>query len=203
MSRPATAPAPTSRWSCRTDRRCVCSAMRRSAAANPSWRSVCRFLVASANRPIPAAGLLRPGEPDCAGFPFGLWTRLLAESWRVPARGLLLGGGCRWLPAAAFGDCRLPLRGARSPLHGGADHHRVRHPPGADDRGPPSARSRRSRLAGESGLSRTARSAGRCRRRAGAGRGRRRRIVAARRTAGRRRGRSSSASRPRINIHWA
>jgi GntR family transcriptional regulator / MocR family aminotransferase len=51
-----------------------------------------RALVSPANRPIPAQGLLRPGEPDCAGFPFGLWARLVAESWRAPARGVLLGG---------------------------------------------------------------------------------------------------------------
>jgi GntR family transcriptional regulator/MocR family aminotransferase len=51
-----------------------------------------RALVSPANRPIPAQGLLRPGEPDCAGFPFGLWARLVAESWRAPARAVLLGG---------------------------------------------------------------------------------------------------------------
>jgi len=51
-----------------------------------------RTLTAPGNRPIPAQGLLRPGEPDCAGFPFALWARLLAESWRAPERGVLLGG---------------------------------------------------------------------------------------------------------------
>ena len=71
------------------------------------------FLVASANRPIPAAGLLRPGEPDCAGFPFGLWTRLLAESWRVPARGLLLGEGAAGFPPlrSAIADYLAAARG--------------------------------------------------------------------------------------------
>jgi GntR family transcriptional regulator/MocR family aminotransferase len=74
------------------------------------------FLVASANRPIPAAGLLRPGEPDCAGFPFGLWTRLLAESWRVPSRGLLLGEGAGGFPPlrSAIADYRRRA----SQLHG-------------------------------------------------------------------------------------
>jgi len=51
-----------------------------------------RSLVAPANRPIVAQGLLRPGEPDCAGFPLALWARLLAESWRAPERAMLLGG---------------------------------------------------------------------------------------------------------------
>ncbi len=50
-----------------------------------------RSLVAPANRPIPVQGLLRPGEPDCAGFPLALWARLLSESWRAPARTMLLG----------------------------------------------------------------------------------------------------------------
>lgn len=50
-----------------------------------------RSLVAPANRPILTQGLLRPGEPDCADFPLALWARLLAESWRVPARAMLLG----------------------------------------------------------------------------------------------------------------
>jgi GntR family transcriptional regulator/MocR family aminotransferase len=50
-----------------------------------------RSLVAPANRPLPARGLLRPGEPDCAGFPLALWARLLSESWRAPARTMLLG----------------------------------------------------------------------------------------------------------------
>jgi len=50
-----------------------------------------RSLVVPANRPLPARGLLRPGEPDWAGFPLALWSRLLAESWRAPARAMLLG----------------------------------------------------------------------------------------------------------------
>jgi GntR family transcriptional regulator/MocR family aminotransferase len=71
------------------------------------------FLVASANRPIPAAGLLRPGEPDCAGFPFGLWTRLLVEAWRVPSRGLLLGEGAGGFPPlrSAIADYLAAARG--------------------------------------------------------------------------------------------
>jgi len=50
-----------------------------------------RSLVVPANRPLPTRGLLRPGEPDWAGFPLALWSRLLAESWRAPARAMLLG----------------------------------------------------------------------------------------------------------------
>jgi len=38
-----------------------------------------------------ARGLLSPGEPDCADFPFDLWARLLAQTWRGPDRRLLLG----------------------------------------------------------------------------------------------------------------
>jgi GntR family transcriptional regulator/MocR family aminotransferase len=50
-----------------------------------------RSLIAPANRPAAMPGLRRPGEPDCAGFPFALWARLLSESWRSPAHGLLVG----------------------------------------------------------------------------------------------------------------
>ncbi|MGE0118989.1 MAG: PLP-dependent aminotransferase family protein [Dongiaceae bacterium] len=48
-------------------------------------------LIAPANRPVTTAGLLRPGEPDCADFPFKLWGRLLWESWRQPAPALVAG----------------------------------------------------------------------------------------------------------------
>jgi GntR family transcriptional regulator/MocR family aminotransferase len=48
-------------------------------------------LVAPANRPVTISGLLRPGEPDFAGFPFDLWARLLWESWRRPSPTLLMG----------------------------------------------------------------------------------------------------------------
>ena len=86
---------------------------RRSRVAGPVLAKRVPFLVASANRPIPAAGLLRPGEPDCAGFPFGLWTRLLAESWRVPTRGLLLGEGAAGFPPlrSAIADYLAAARG--------------------------------------------------------------------------------------------
>ena len=46
-------------------------------------------LIAPAHRPVMTSGLLRPGEPDCTGFPFKLWARLLWESWRQPSRSLL------------------------------------------------------------------------------------------------------------------
>jgi len=60
-------------------------------ARRPRLARRVRSLVAPANRPLPTHGLLRPGEPDCAGFPLALWARLLAESWRAPARTMLLG----------------------------------------------------------------------------------------------------------------
>jgi GntR family transcriptional regulator / MocR family aminotransferase len=48
-------------------------------------------LVAPDTRPVTAAGLLRPGEPDVADFPFKLWARLLWESWRQPPKARVLG----------------------------------------------------------------------------------------------------------------
>jgi GntR family transcriptional regulator/MocR family aminotransferase len=48
-------------------------------------------LVAPATRPLTTAGLLRPGEPDCSGFPFKLWARFLWESWRQPPQALVFG----------------------------------------------------------------------------------------------------------------
>src|SRR5262249_51490048 len=61
-------------------------------------------------------GLLSPGEPDCAGFPFDLWARLLAASWRAPERRLLLGeeaAGLSTLPAAVA-DYLAAARGVRA-----------------------------------------------------------------------------------------
>lgn len=50
-----------------------------------------RSLVSPAHQPVTTSGLLRPGEPGYAGFPFKLWARLLWESWRQPQRRLLDG----------------------------------------------------------------------------------------------------------------
>jgi GntR family transcriptional regulator/MocR family aminotransferase len=63
----------------------------RSPGQPPELAQRAQSLVAPANRPVTTAGLLRPGEPDFAGFPFNLWARLLWESWRRPATGFLLG----------------------------------------------------------------------------------------------------------------
>ena len=40
-----------------------------------------------------------PGLPDPDHFPFDLWSRLLARSWRRPATGLIRSGGAGGLPA--------------------------------------------------------------------------------------------------------
>jgi len=37
-------------------------------------------------------GAFLPGLPDCSDFPFALWARLLAKSWRRPAPSLYAGG---------------------------------------------------------------------------------------------------------------
>jgi GntR family transcriptional regulator/MocR family aminotransferase len=53
--------------------------------------------------PLRSRGLFAPGLPDCNEFPFELWARLLAKTWRRPAQTLLTGGepgGFRPLRAA-------------------------------------------------------------------------------------------------------
>ena len=72
-------------------------------ARPPELAQRAQSLVAPAHRPVTTAGLLRPGEPDFAGFPFNLWARLLWESWRRPSDRLLnwqvcsrLSSPCRW-----------------------------------------------------------------------------------------------------------
>jgi GntR family transcriptional regulator / MocR family aminotransferase len=61
-------------------------------------------------------GLLSPGEPDCAGFPFDLWARLLAASWRAPEQPLLLGEEAAGLSMlrAAVADYLAAARGVRA-----------------------------------------------------------------------------------------
>jgi GntR family transcriptional regulator / MocR family aminotransferase len=72
-----------------------------------------RSLVAPSNSPLARPGLLRPGEPDCAEFPFALWARLLAEVWRAPDRGVLLGDDVAGYPPlrAAIGEYLAAARG--------------------------------------------------------------------------------------------
>ena len=86
----------------------------RSPGRPPELAQRAQSLVAPANRPVTTAGLLRPGEPDFAGFPFNLWARLLWESWRRPQRPV----SCwvRMQPAISPCEWRspttLPLRAA-------------------------------------------------------------------------------------------
>src|SRR5262249_29992790 len=58
--------------------------------AKPALSQRARSLGSGGHSP-PRRGLLGPGEPDCADFPFDLWARLLAQTWRGPDRRLLLG----------------------------------------------------------------------------------------------------------------
>lgn len=75
-----------------------------------------RWLVAPFNLPLARPGLLRPGEPDCAEFPFALWARLLAEVWRAPGRAVLLGDDAAGYPPlrAAIADYLAAARGVSS-----------------------------------------------------------------------------------------
>jgi GntR family transcriptional regulator/MocR family aminotransferase len=77
-------------------------------------------LVSSANRPATTSGLLRPGEPDCTGFPFSLWARLLWESWRQPPSALLFGKDPAGYPPlrAAIADYLAAARGVRTNADG-------------------------------------------------------------------------------------
>jgi GntR family transcriptional regulator/MocR family aminotransferase len=86
------------------------------AGRRPRLSDRTRSLVAPHNRPLAAPGLLRPGEPDCAEFPFALWARLLAEAWRAPDRGVLLGDDAAGYPPlrAAIGDYLAEARGVAS-----------------------------------------------------------------------------------------
>jgi GntR family transcriptional regulator/MocR family aminotransferase len=82
----------------------------------PRLSSRMRSLVQPANQPLARPGLLRPGEPDCAEFPFALWARLLAEAWRAPDRGVLLGDDSAGYPPlrAAIGEYLVAARGVDS-----------------------------------------------------------------------------------------
>ena len=72
-----------------------------------------RWLVSPAHRPVTTSGLLRPGEPGYAGFPFKLWARLLWESWRQPQRRLLDGSHAAGYPPlkSAIADYLAAVRG--------------------------------------------------------------------------------------------
>ncbi len=81
-------------------------------APPPELPERARSLVSPAHRPVTASGLLRPGEPGYAGFPFKLWARLLWESWRQPQHGLLNGSYATGYPPlkAAIADYLAAVR---------------------------------------------------------------------------------------------
>ena len=56
-----------------------------------------------------------PGVPDLADFPFALWARLLARSWRHPADDIIHGGDAAGLPdlRKAIADYLRQARGVR------------------------------------------------------------------------------------------
>jgi GntR family transcriptional regulator/MocR family aminotransferase len=82
----------------------------------PDLSKRARTLVAPSNLPLAGAGLLRPGEPDCSEFPFALWARLLAESWRAPERRLLVADDRAGYPPlrAAVAEYLAAARGVRA-----------------------------------------------------------------------------------------
>jgi GntR family transcriptional regulator/MocR family aminotransferase len=65
--------------------------------------------------PTRLSGLLAPGVADAGEFPFELWARLLAKSWRRPNQALVAGGAPGgFLPLRrAIADYLRLLRGAR------------------------------------------------------------------------------------------
>jgi GntR family transcriptional regulator/MocR family aminotransferase len=69
----------------------------------PSFAPLAARLATPTVMPLRSRGLFSPGLPDCAEFPFELWARLLAKTWRRPPQALLTGGepgGFRPLRAA-------------------------------------------------------------------------------------------------------
>ena len=159
-----------------------------------------RSLVSPAHRPVTTSGLLRPGEPGYAGFPFKLWARLLWESWRQPQRRLLDGSHAAGYPPlkAAIADYLAAVRGIACTANQVVIVSGIRQALTVAarlllDRGDRS-------LAGGPRLSTIARTSRRSGRKAGAGRGRRRGTVGSCRPAARRLDRSSYASFRHINI---
>jgi GntR family transcriptional regulator / MocR family aminotransferase len=69
----------------------------------PGFARLAARLAAPTVMPLRSRGLFAPGMPDCNEFPFELWGRLLAKTWRRPAPTLLTSGepgGFRPLRAA-------------------------------------------------------------------------------------------------------
>ncbi len=65
--------------------------------------------------PARLSGLLAPGVADAGEFPFELWARLLAKSWRRPSQALVAGGASGgFMPLRrAIADYLRLLRGVR------------------------------------------------------------------------------------------
>ena len=119
MSRAGAAPALMSRPICPTRRRW----RRRQALprgkgvspAAPVLAARAAALVQQHLAPPRRSGLLAPGLADVGEFPFELWARLLARSWRRPTKALATGGSPGGLLALrrAIADYLRLLRGVR------------------------------------------------------------------------------------------
>jgi GntR family transcriptional regulator / MocR family aminotransferase len=74
-----------------------------------------RALADGRHAPARLSGLLAPGVADPGEFPFELWARLLAKSWRRPSLALATGGAAGGLLSlrAAIADYLRLLRGVR------------------------------------------------------------------------------------------
>ena len=81
----------------------------------PSLARHAGVLADGRHAPARLSGLLAPGIADPGEFPFELWARLLARSWRRPSRGLAAGGvPGGFLPLRqAIADYLRLLRGVR------------------------------------------------------------------------------------------
>jgi GntR family transcriptional regulator/MocR family aminotransferase len=84
-------------------------------APAPALASRAEPLIQAQHAPPRRSGLLAPGLADVGEFPFEVWARLLARSWRRPARALATGGSPGGLPALrqAIADYLRLLRGVR------------------------------------------------------------------------------------------
>jgi GntR family transcriptional regulator/MocR family aminotransferase len=93
------------------------TAPRGTAAAAPQLAKRSSILLASRTRdPVPAGNLapcFMPGHIDSTTFPFTLWSRLLAKSWRHPQRMIVDGGDPGGYPPlrAAIADYLRQARG--------------------------------------------------------------------------------------------
>ncbi len=81
----------------------------------PTLSAHAAFLADGRHAPSRLTGLLAPGVADAGEFPFELWARLLAKSWRRPSQALATGGAPGgYLPLRrAIADYLRLLRGVR------------------------------------------------------------------------------------------